>query len=152
MLRIPGMVHRQVGGDPVQPGRELRFCPITFTRTVNAQEHFLSQFFGDSLAAHHAKQKMHHGPVVLLHQVTEARFIARRHAKHDGGIACRVSGREVPVNYLTFCVRVGPRCRALSQCRIVQDERCHIFWNTIVCGRLRFWGTFRIGIFDRRAR
>ena len=61
---------------------------------------------------------MNHGPVVFLHQVSEARFIARRHAEHDGGIAGRVRGGEMPLNRQPLPFRIRPDCRTLSKGRV----------------------------------
>ena len=68
---------------------------------------------------------------MFLHQEVEARFIPRRHLKHDGRIAGRVKFR-MPAN------RARPFRRSNTQRRIVQDEGSHVFWNPILVQMLRF--------------
>ena len=145
MPGVARMVHRKVGGNPVEPGGELGLGPVALPGAVNAHKNLLRQLFGNCLVAHHPEKKVDDGPVILLGQITESRFVARRRAQHDGRVACGIEADRVqPAGRSWLPVR--PLSRVRSQKRVVQDQGCHILWNPIRAGMLRRVSSFRVEI------
>ena len=142
---VARVVHRQVSGDPIKPCGELGLGSVALPGAVNAQKNLLRQLFGNSLVAHHPEKKVDDGPVVLLSQIAESRFVARRRAQHDGRVACGIeAGRVQRADRSWLPVQSLSRIR--SQKRVVQDQGCHIFWNPIRTGMLRRRSSFRVEI------
>ncbi len=109
VLRIPRVVNRQIGCDPIQPCRKLRARLIALPRPVYPQKHFLRQILRHSLRARRTKHKMHHRPAVFLHKIPKRVVIPRLHAEH----------------YLSVAKALRRRCRQKSPCARVQRNAGH---------------------------
>ena len=76
---VPGiarMVDAEVGGDAVEPGAETGLGAVGLARTVDPEEDFLGELFGDGLVVDHAVHEMNDRLAVFLDKKVEAGHIA----------------------------------------------------------------------------
>ena len=86
MTRIARVIHRQIGGDAIQPGAEFGAGFVSFARAIDAQKNFLGQVFRSRRIVRHAIHKTHHRPAIFLHQAGESGIVTGLHPEHDFGV------------------------------------------------------------------
>ncbi len=123
VARVAGVVHAQVGRDPVEPSAEARLGAVGGTRPVDAQEDLLRQLFRHRLVVHHPEHEVDDRLAVLLHQHIEGRHVAGAERQHDLGV---FHPREVAAH-----ARRGVLHGLVVQLRVVDRERSHVLCNPI---------------------